>query len=369
MARLRQLLENDVAWPWLLNQAGRHGLLPLLTWNLNQAAPDLVPSAILKQLQARFRANAGRNVALTRELLKLLHCLEAEGIRALPYKGPALAETVYGNLALRQFGDLDILVRPEDARQAKALMMAQGYRPKVALSPAQEKAYLRTENVFDLIRDDNKVYLELHWSLAQRYYAIPFSFEAMWQRKDNLFIMDEAVPHFSPTDLLLILCLHGTRHHWERLSWLCDVAELIRQQPIAWDRVMKLAQQKGRRNVMLLSLLLAHNILSVPVPADLVTQARTTPVVKKLAEQLCNRMFQEGDQEQGLYRIYYMAMFWFRVSERFRDKIRVYDLILSPNGRDWSYLSFPPYLSWLYYPLRAVRLFRQYGVSLIRDNI
>ena len=36
--------------------------------------------------------------------------LPLQGIAAIPYKGPVLAAAVYGNLALRTFSDLDILV-------------------------------------------------------------------------------------------------------------------------------------------------------------------------------------------------------------------------------------------------------------------
>ena len=53
------------------------------------------------------------NLYLTQEMLKLLSAFRKKGIPAIPYKGPVLAQAVYGNVGLRQFGDLDITV-PED---------------------------------------------------------------------------------------------------------------------------------------------------------------------------------------------------------------------------------------------------------------
>jgi Uncharacterised nucleotidyltransferase len=81
----------------------------------------------LTALRHHFQVNALRNVFLAGTLLKLLRLLEAHGIAALPYKGPVLAALAYGNVAFRQFGDLDLLVRPQDADRAKALLWAQGY--------------------------------------------------------------------------------------------------------------------------------------------------------------------------------------------------------------------------------------------------
>jgi hypothetical protein len=87
--------------------------------SLNTTCPEAVPKANLAQLRNYFHANAQRNLFLTQELLKLLTLFKTNGISAIPYKGPVLAVAVYGNLALRQFGDLDILVHKRDVLRAK----------------------------------------------------------------------------------------------------------------------------------------------------------------------------------------------------------------------------------------------------------
>ena len=92
-----------------------------------------MPKPILEELREHFYANAGRNLFLAKELIKLLHLLESHEIPAIAYKGPMLAVSVYGNLAFRQFGDLDILVQERDYETARHLLMSQGFRLTIEL--------------------------------------------------------------------------------------------------------------------------------------------------------------------------------------------------------------------------------------------
>ena len=59
-----------------------------------------------------------------------------------PYKGVTLAETMYGNMALRQTGDIDLLIRPQDFPQIKNAVRELGYTPHMPLSETEEQAYL-----------------------------------------------------------------------------------------------------------------------------------------------------------------------------------------------------------------------------------
>src|SRR5215469_4613412 len=97
-ARIKALLQKDLDWNYLLRMGIRLGVMPLLYQSLNTTCPDGVPSTTLVQLRSEFLENALNNFLLTEELLKLLTLFEVHGIRAVPYKGPALAASVYGNI-------------------------------------------------------------------------------------------------------------------------------------------------------------------------------------------------------------------------------------------------------------------------------
>ena len=125
--QIKSLVRKGIEWTYLVGIARTHAVMPLLYRTLHSTCPDAVPNEILEQLRDHFYANAGRNLFLTKELLKLLHLFEAHKIPAIPYKGPVLAASIYGNLALREFGDLDILVHERDYQHAQHCSSAKGF--------------------------------------------------------------------------------------------------------------------------------------------------------------------------------------------------------------------------------------------------
>ena len=136
--RIKALLQQGIDWEYLIQTALPHGMLPLLYWSLNSTCPERVPKDFLERLRSHFYANARHNLVLTAELLKLLGLLKTQQIPAIPFKGPVLAASVYGNLSLREFADLDILVRSKDALRAKDLLLSLGYQDSRPLTDAQE---------------------------------------------------------------------------------------------------------------------------------------------------------------------------------------------------------------------------------------
>src|SRR5215204_537674 len=245
--RVATLLKEDIDWNYVLEIAGRHGVMPLLYWNLNAICPEAVPKPILDQLREYFQKNAQINMLMAGELLKLLNLFKANGISAVPYKGPALAATIYGNLALRpRFLDLDILVREQDVLKAKDLLLSQGYRPGYELTPRQEMVLLQASHEYPFVNDDNKVAVELHWKITSRHFSFSLDHERLWKRVEPRRLAGEEVLTFSPEDLLLILCVHGAKHCWRVLEWICGVAELIRtNESLKWTQVIDQAKGTG----------------------------------------------------------------------------------------------------------------------------
>src|SRR5262249_34123103 len=141
----------------------------------------------------------------------------------------------YGNLGLREFGDLDLLLRAADLARARRLLRTRGYRPQYPLSPGQERAYLRSLCQLPFVRDDGVV-VELHSALTPRAFHFPLSLVELWHRRITLAVAGKPVAAPSPEDLLLILCMHGAKHLWKYLGWVCDVAEVLRAHPaVDWD--------------------------------------------------------------------------------------------------------------------------------------
>src|SRR5437867_5911015 len=213
---LRSLLRGGIDWPYLLRQADAHGLTPLLCWHLTNSCRDEIPRPLLEQLRDHFYSNARSNLLLTGELLELLDLLAARGIRAIPFKGPALAASVYGNIALRQFCDLDLLVDANAVAKIADLLASRGYRQEFNLTRAREAAFLRYQSERLFRRD--RVVVEIQWRIAPRYFSFPLDYGSLWERLRPIVLGDRKVLTLSPEDSLLILCVHGAMPVRERLG-------------------------------------------------------------------------------------------------------------------------------------------------------
>jgi hypothetical protein len=358
--QVRALLRHDLDWPYLLRAAVAHGTAPLLYWHLNRLASDAGPAPARNRLRQWFHDNARHNLLLTGELLRLLRLFAADGIRAIPFKGPTLAACAHGNLALRQFNDLDLLLCPADLPRARELLTTAAYRPGLPLPPAQEDAHLASIGQVPFVGVDGRCPVELHARIAPRDFHFPLDLERLWPRLRALSLGGQEVRALAGEDLLVVLCAHGAKHRWACLGWVCDVAEVLRtHQAMSWPEVADVARSVRCERILGLGLLLAHDLLGAPVPEEFVRRARAVPAVRALAARVGRQMFRdEGDRAGGLDN----ALFQLRARERLRDGLRyALSLALTPTVADWERRRAPASLPFLYHLLRPVRLAAKYG--------
>lgn len=372
--RIKTLLQENIDWAYLIQTALRQGTMPLLYWNLNTTCPEAVPKVILSELRGHFLAKAQRSMFLTGQLLKLLNLFEVHGIPVIPFKGPVLAASVYGNLSLRQFCDLDILVRKRDFLKAKDLLISQRYQLQ------HERSWES-----DFLHAQSRVNLDLHQGITPKYFPDPIDFEQLWERLEPNTLAGTKVSNLMPEDLLLILCVQWGKDCCDqrsRLAQLCDVAELLRVHPqLDWGWLLKQARRLGCERMLLLDLCLVNELLGAALPEEILKRTQANPVVKSLASHVRSRLFCEAkDPPIGLKeKTFWSSWFYherlhFRMTERLQDSVRycLYRLSLvlknkiTPNKYDWAFLPLPPSLHLLYYLLRPIRLVRKYALVLLR---
>ena len=357
-ARVQMLTQESIDWDYLIRMALRHGMMPLLYWHLSAICPEAVPAPVLDDLKSRFQQNARRNLILAGELRKVLEMLADHQISAIPYKGPMLATFVYGNLALRQFTDLDILVHKSDVLRAKDLLISRGYQPTLQLTRTQETAYLESNHEY-VLWHERDVLLEVHWAFGPRFFSFAFDPEGVWARAERTSLAGAMVLTLSPEDLLVILCMHHSKDGWDRLEWICGVAELIRRHDrMDWRWVIGQADMLGMRRMLFLGLYLASDVLGAALPEHVLHTVQADRSVRGLARQVRRRLFVERREEQGVFQLSAAQIaFHLGVRERARDKLRYsLRLLLSPGVGDQTFLALPPAVSFLYYPLRPLRL-------------
>ncbi len=352
--RIATLAQTDMDWSYLIWEASQHRMTPLLYWHLNTLCPEVVPKATMSYLREHFNANARRNLLLTGELLEVLELFSAHGILAIPYKGPLLAASVYGNLALRQAGDLDIMVHKENVPKVGELLVSHGYQPDHQLAHGQEILLPHSQYAFH--RAAGRISLEIHWQFAPKHFAFPLDFHKLSTRLEPTSLGGCEIDALSPEDLLLILCVHGGKHVWEQLRWICDIAELIRiHQEMDWERIVAQAMCLGCERMLFLGILLARNLLGAALPESVLKTIGTDLVVKSLVAQAEERLFCNAN---GLFR---RIIFHLRMIERWRDRVRYCFYSAVPVVNDRAIMSLPRFFSFVYYLLRPIRLFKDYG--------
>jgi hypothetical protein len=365
--RIGALLREETDWKYLLRVAREHRVVPLLFSHLNATCPEAVPETVLNELRNYYHESTRRNLFLTGELLKLLNLFEANGIHAIPYKGPTLAAMAYGNLALREFDDLDILVRKQDVPRAEELLVSMEYRSQYRLNGEQQAAFLRNHYEHAFTRGDGEVTVDLHWGIMEKHFSFSLDSECLWGRLERISLGGNTVLTLSPEDLLLILCMHGSKHFWERLSWIRDVAELIRvHKKINWEQFMKQASTLGSERMLLLGLYLASDLLGAALPEEVWRRVHTDPTVKALARQVHERLFREANGSLGAFEGLPLHPFHLRARERLQDKLRycIYR-VTTITMKDSMLLPLPGYLYPLYYIIRPKRLAGKYGKRVI----
>ena len=367
-ATIRALLQQPMRWPQVLAWAEQHRVLPLLSRQLQAIEPGAVPQAMLDQLQQQALGATRHALFLTGQLLKLLDLLQTHDIPAIPLKGPLLATVAYGNLALRQFDDLDVLVHSRDMRRSIDLLIAQGFQPLVQLSERQAESYLRSQYVYPLISADGSTIVELHQDIRPRYFAFQLDPEQLWQRLAPLTLGGRKALNLAPEDLLLMLCVHGANHCWERLAWICDLAELVRAQPnLDWQRLLDGARASGGERMVLLGLLLARDLLGAVLPEQVTIRIAADRALPPLARQATIWLFREPAQPLTAAE---RARFHLRARERFRDRWQYCRFLLtSPTEEDWTSQPLPAALAFLYMVYRPVMLLRRYIAGSVKDPI
>jgi len=363
LGRIRSLVDSLMQsglfeWEAVLRLADHHGTSALLYQNFLRLR-DLAPPAVLAALRQSYEKNVHKSLFLARELIRILDCLDAIAAEVIPYKGIVLSEVYYGDMALRQSGDLDLFVRGQDVPRIKNAVRELGYTVRVAIPDNAERDYIASgyECTFDSPAGKNL--LELQWALQPRFYAVDFDMGGLFERAVNLEVAGRRVKTPSPEDLLLVLSVHAAKHVWGRLIWLCDIVQILELGNLNWELVQARARKFGIERILHVTLLLANRLLGEPIPS---------PVEKAILEDRAARAFADeiavdvgrgvtyGEQQVSYFRL------MMRLRERKADRLRFLTrLTFTPGPGEWEAVRLPKPLFPLYRLVRLARLVSRFA--------
>lgn len=291
---------------------------------------------------------------LTAELCRLIKLFADSGIEAIPYKGPILSLFAYNDLALRRFVDLDIIVRKQDVARARDLLLADNYALSKPLSESQQELLLRTQHNLQFHKDNHRLIVELHWEVAPHLFASTVQGEALWQDLVAFDLNGTTVKTFSAGDLLFSLCVHGSRHLWERLGWICDVAELIARHDLNWPALLERATKADSERMFLLGLRLAEKLLDTTLPPEVKRRCNADKRLESLTAGVVEHLFNGPEHVPATSSEIFRYNLGVRKS--FTARTRYLAHLLRPTDGDLGAHSLPAGLSFAYYLTRPFRL-------------
>lgn len=359
LALIRERLAGELDWEYIFQFAERQGLVPLLYHQFKKIQFDSIPPEYLKRFKNGYQANVARTLILSDELVSLTQEFQSQGIESLPYKGPALGVIAFGDPALRCFIDLDTIVRPRDVPKAIEILLARGYRTARKIDPRQTQMLIASQHNIEFERDRGNLIVELHWRVSADFFASALNPEYLWSRLEPVTLNNVQLNSLPIEDLLLALCIHGSRHLWDRVSQICDIAALIcSERQIDWESLTAAARAADAERMFLLGLSLAAELTENALPAGIQQSIDSDRQIKRLADGIIARLFSENSRT------------WFTPREVFQYNLRVrkslsarfrYCLFaLSPADDDLETVALPRYLNFAYYGLRPFRMVSTY---------
>jgi hypothetical protein len=295
---IRDLVSKGIDWQILLKLAAQHCVRPMLLQSLKSVCWDAVPKKIQLELTLFNKANVQKNLLFTGELLRLLDLFQQNAVPIAVFKGPVLAHSVYGHISLREFSDLDVIVKEADLSKAEDILTARGYQ---ADFPDRDyrSAFLSYQGQYAFRHSNTGISVDLHWRLSSKSVAFPLHSTEIWSRLEKVTIAARTILTLAHDDRALFLAAHGAKEGWRSLNWVCDFAEFLRTSgDVDWGELLERARRSHSSRPLLLATLLASTLLDAPAPAELLYKARNSSAVQALAEKARRGMLSSAPQKE-----------------------------------------------------------------------
>ena len=354
------LIRDRMDWDYVVSTARAHGLLPLLQKDISPF--DLVPGHVRSRLKQETVANTQSMLHLVGKQLRINKLVQEHGIPVAIFKGALLAQMAYGEMSLRQSGDIDMLIHRRDFAQVRLLLESLGYEMTPRLTSAQLASHLSNHCEIQFMRDEWFTVVDLHWDLAPRSFVFGLKGDEVMSRLQSVSLAETVVQTFSAEDLLLYQAMHGAKHLWRRLEWISSLAESVRAMPdVDWDTLANRAANARATRMLALGLRLVEQFSDVPVPvvASIDKDAAMQRMATGIRAQIFNSLGYADSTETNLYNL--------RIMDRKRDVlVSALRSILVPTLPDWQALALPSSLHPLYYAYRPLRLSKVYTLSFFQ---
>ncbi len=317
-------------------------------------------NAFLSKLKTQYMIIAQRNMLMSAELIRIIQLLEKNSIEALAFKGPTLSQMAYGDITLRQYADLDVLVKKEDIYKIDTLLKSRGYQRVLKLSPVQEKVYIQNAQDLGFYHPKSGLHFEMHWSLLNEDYPMQINLDTIWKNPQTVKINQQEIKTFPIQELLTYLCIHGSKHLWERIEWIKDIDLLIRKEDIDWEKIVKKVDGSGFEVMIYLGLSLAMRLFETPLPKYITDHISDMKILNTLSD----FVLQSWQSPKNTFQQTHAKLKLFPGIKE--QAIYLHKILIKPSLNDYWFIDLPKPLYWVYYFIHPYLLIKKY---LTKQNI
>jgi len=204
------------------------------------------------------------------------------------------------------------------------------------------------------IHKQKGVHFEMHWSFLDEDYPLQVDLEDFWKETHEVKLNGHPIPTFSNENLLYYLCIHGSKHLWERIEWVKDLDLLIQNENIDWDALTSKAEVSGFEKMVYLGLSLSASLFATPLPQTVQEKIAKYPQLSSLSDfvleswQTPKSTFEQTSA---------MIKLFPGIKEQL---IYLHKVILKPSFNEYWYVDLPKRFYWGYYLVRPYLLIKKY---------
>ena len=348
---IRRILGEQVDWTAFAKVAVMHGLAGLAGHTLARVAPNLVPSDILAAFSQLISDTRQKNTALFAELALIVETLAKFQVPCVPFKGPVLALQCYGDLGLRAYRDLDILVKDETLGSVVLVLHELGYERNKDYTETQHQLIHRLQGQEIIFKKSTGTALEPHTRFTSAKLALDIDYEGIWNRTQEVCLLGHRMRTLAPEDEFLILAIHGGKELWWNIKWTSDLVAFLDAHPnLNWQVIFERARAQGCERMVLLAVELVRRFFAVSVLCAGENIRATSDI-----EYLVNRVAMSWQKDESIGPVSNKALSLDRlrlhdgISRRIRYMAKT---ILLPSPEHVKMISLPDAMSFAYVPIK-----------------
>lgn len=345
---LVELIHRIDRWDLFLKMVDWHRVAPLVLMSLSLLESHL-PDVIFTELKQRSRTIAVSAFRHLSELKRISLLLEENDIQFLVLKGLPLSMQLHGDIGRRASKDIDILVRDGDVEKTHEIMLRLGYH---RIMPCEAFALRAMQYYKEFCKDfvywhrEFGVEVEVHWRLEENPYFLPINSFQPFHNRQLCCLGNMRVQVLSLERNVLYLAVHAAHSSWARISWLVDIAILLRSSSVDWREVVELSKKLDLMDVVWVSVLAANRLLGAPVPEVFFCDEYKPSITSGLLLKAVLKLSRKGCYPNGItlrsLQFLYMRNWnfvWFNIIHTMVFSLN--DIALLPLSKRWIFLYLP----------------------------